>query len=226
MSIISTLTSPLVLGLGAVGIAGAVAVYYYTTVVKGGMGSGTKKTLVLIRPNEKRAMEIPIVKETATWLYCKTVEDVPRKFFKVAPGYVFPNVTKFFAIEGIGYTADAKMPQDLAPETVTLDKALRIAWGDEKYEKMPKSNRKLIEDTRWGLTIAIEAFEDETLPKISSEALREKDDEAVLHILAEDAKNATSKGKFDLQQILMGAGAGALFTYIFINQGWLKVAGG
>jgi len=56
--------------------------------------------------------------------------------------------------------------------------------------------------------------------------LREKDDEAVLHILAEDAKNATSKNKFDLQQILMGAGAGALFTYIFINQGWLKVAGG
>jgi len=160
MSIISTLTSPLVLGLGAVGITGAVAFYYYSTVVKGGMGSGTKKILVLIRPGERRGLEIPILKETAVWLYCKTVDDIPRKFYKVAPGYVFPNVTKFYAVEGVGYTADVKMPTNLEPETVTIDKALRILWGDEKYEKMPKSNRKMVEDTKWGLTISIEPIED------------------------------------------------------------------
>jgi hypothetical protein len=225
MSIIDVIFSPLGIGLISVLVIGGGAVVYYLKFMQG-IGSGTKKVLILLRPGEKRGLEIPIVKETASWLYCKTVEEVPRKFFKVAPGYVFPNVTKFFAVEGVGYTADAKLPTNLAPETATLDKALRILWGDEKYEKMPKSNRRLVEDTRWGLTIAVEAFEDETLPNISSEALREKDDEAILHILAEDAKNAASKAKFDLQQILIGAGAGALFTYIFINQGWLKVAGG
>ena len=225
MSIIDIIFSPIGIGLISVLLIGGGAVVYYLKFMQG-IGSGTKKILILLRPGEKRGLEIPIVKETASWLYCKTVEEVPRKFFKVAPGYVFPNVTKFFAIEGIGYTADAKMPTNLAPETATLDKALRILWGDEKYEKMPKSNRRLVEDTRWGLTIAVDAFEDDTLPKISSEALREKDDESVLKILAEDARNQASKAKFDLQQILIGAGAGALFTYIFINQGWLKVAGG
>ena len=225
MSIIDIIFSPIGIGLISVLLIGGGAVVYYLKFMQG-IGSGTKKILILLRPGEKRGLEIPIVKETASWLYCKTVEEVPRKFFKVAPGYVFPNVTKFFAVEGVGFTADAKMPTNLAPETVTIDKALRIMWGDEKYEKMPKSNRRIVEDTRWGLTISVEPFDDDTLPKISSEALREKDDESVLKILAEDARNQASKAKFDLQQILIGAGAGALFTYIFINQGWLKVAGG
>jgi len=182
------------------------------------------KTLVLIRPGEKRALEIPILKETAHWLYCKTIEDVPRKFYKVAPGYVFPNVTKFFAIEGVGYTADIRTPENTAPEPTTIDRALRILWGDDKYERMPKSNRKLVEDTRWGLTIAIEAYEGEDMPNISSEALREKDDEAILKILAEDAMDQQKKSKFDFQQILIGVGIGALAVYIMVNQGWLRVA--
>jgi hypothetical protein len=223
-AIIGMLLSPI--GMAVIGVVVVGAGYYYMTYMRGGAGSGTKKILVLIRPGEKRGLEIPIIKETAAWLYCKTVEDVPRKFYKVAPGYVFPNVTKFFAIEGIGYTADAKTPTNLAPETVTLDKALRILWGDERYEKMPKTQRRLVEDNRWGLTIAIDAIEDEALPKISSEALREKDDEAVLHILAEDAKSSAGKTKFDFQQLLIGAAVGALLTYVLINQGWLRVAGG
>ena len=222
MSIIDTLSSPLVIGLGFVFVIVGGLSYYYLKVMGGNMGSGTKKILILLRPGEKRGIEIPIIKETATWLYCKTIEEVPRKFYKVAPGYVFPNVTKFFAIEGIGYTADAKMPTNLAPETVTIDKALRVIWGDEKYDKMPKSNRRLVEDTRWGLTIAVEAFEDETLPKISSEALREKDDESVLKILAEDARNQAEKSKFNLQQMLIGAVAGAFLVYFFVHQGWIK----
>jgi len=225
MSVIDLILSPIGIGLIFTGLGLSVA-YYYFNVLKGGAGSGTKKILVLLRPGEKRGLEIPIVKETASWLYCKTIEDVPRKFFKVAPGYVFPNVTKFFAVEGIGYTADAKMPTNLAPETVTVDKALRVIWGDEKYEKMPKSNRRLVEDTRWGLTISVEAFEDESLPKISSEALREKDDEAILHILAEDAKSNANKSKFDIQQMLIGGAVGALLVYIMVNQGWLRAAGG
>jgi len=212
---------------GMVGIAivfaGAFAYYWFN--VRESSGSGSKKILVLIRPGEKRALEIPILKETAHWLYCKTVEDVPRKFYKVAPGYVFPNVTKFFAIEGIGYTADAKTPENKSQEPTTIDKALRILWGDDKYEKMPRSNRKLVEDCRWGLTISIEAYEGEDMPPISSEALREKDDEAILKILAEDAAENEKKGKFDFQQILIGMAIGALIVYIMVNQGWLRVAG-
>jgi hypothetical protein len=222
MSVIDMIFSPYgVMGVLIV-LIGLGAYYYFNVLNKG--GSGTKKKLVLIRPGEKRALEIDITKETAHWLYCKTVEDVPRKFYKVAPGYVFPNVTKFFAIEGIGYTADIRTPENTQPEPTTIDKALRILWGDEKYERMPKSNRKLVEDTRWGLTISIEAYEGEDMPNISSEALREKDDEAVLKILAEDAENQGKKAKFDFQQILIGVAIGALIVYIMVNQGWLKVA--
>jgi hypothetical protein len=223
MSALDFLFTPYGIMIMVIVIGGAFIYYWF--VIRESSGSGTKKTLVLIRPGEKRALEIPIIKETAHWLYCKTVEEVPRKFYKVAPGYVFPNVTKFFAIEGIGYTADAKTPENVTPEPTTIDKALRILWGDEKYEKMPKSNRKLVEDSRWGLTIAIEAYEGEELPNISSEALREKDDEAILKILAEDALENEKKGKFDLQQILIGAAIGALLVYIMVNQGWLRVAG-
>jgi hypothetical protein len=207
----------------AITVAGGA--YYWFFMKDTGSGSGSKKILVLIRPGEKRALEIPIIKETAHWLYCKTMEEVPRKFYKVAPGYVFPNVTKFFAIEGIGYTADAKTPEITSPEPTTIDKALRILWGDERYEKMPKTNRKLVEECRWGLTISIEPYEGEDLPNISSEALREKDDEAILKILAEDAMESKKKGTFDFQQILIGAAIGALIVYIAVNQGWLRIAG-
>ena len=213
------------IGIASIAIIAGGGFLYYWFVMRESSGSGTKKMLVLIRPGEKRALEIPILKETAHWLYCKTVEDVPRKFYKVAPGYVFPNVTKFFAIEGIGYTADVKTPENRTPEPTTIDKALRILWGDEKYEKMPKSNRKLVEECRWGLTISIEAYEGEDLPSISSEALREKDDEAILKILAEDAMEKDKKGGFDVQQILIGAAIGALLVYIAVNQGWLRIAG-
>ena len=224
MSVVDMIFSPVGVMVGLIAVLGIGGYYYYTNIMPKG-GSGTKKTLVLIRPGEKRALEIPILKETAHWLYCKTVEEVPRKYYKVAPGYVFPNVTKFFAIEGIGYTADIRTPENTAPEPTTIDKALRILWGDEKYERMPKSNRKLVEDTRWGLTISIEAYEGEDMPNISSEALREKDDEAILKILAEDALDEGKKGKFDYQQILIGAAIGALLVYIMVNQGWLKIAG-
>jgi hypothetical protein len=223
MSILDFLFTPY--GLAGIAIIVVGGFIYYWFNIKESSGSGSKKTLVLIRPGEKRALEIPVIKETAHWLYCKTVEDVPRKFYKVAPGYVFPNVTKFFAIEGIGYTADVKTPENRSPEPTTIDKALRILWGDEKYEKMPKSNRKLVEDCRWGLTIAVEAYEGEDLPSISSEALREKDDEAILKILAEDANAQQKKGGFDFQQILIGVAIGALIVYIAVNQGWLRVAG-
>ena len=224
MGIWETIMSPYGV-MGGLIILMGLGVYYYYNVYASKSGSGTKKVLVLIRPGEKRALEIPVLKETAHWLYCKTVEDVPRKFYKVAPGYVFPNVTKFFAIEGIGYTADIRTPTNTAPEPTTIDKALRICWGDDKYEKMPKTNRKLVEDTRWGLTISIEAYEGEDMPSISSEALREKDDEAILKILAEDALEQQKKGKFDFQQILIGMAIGALIVYIAVNQGWLRVAG-
>jgi len=223
MSVVDMLFSPYGV-MGLLVVLGGLGVYYYYTNIMSKGGSGTKKTLVLIRPGEKRALEIPILKETAHWLYCKIIEDVPRKFYKVAPGYVFPNVTKFFAIEGVGYTADIRTPENTAPEPTTIDRALRILWGDDKYERMPKSNRKLVEDTRWGLTIAIEAYEGEDMPNISSEALREKDDEAILKILAEDAMDQQKKSKFDFQQILIGVGIGALAVYIMVNQGWLRVA--
>jgi len=220
---IDVIFSPIALALGSILIMGGGAYYYF--VMSKNSGSGTKKFVVIIKPGDHRGLEIPVVKETAKWIYCKTVDEIPRKFYKVAPSYVFPTATKWFCVEGIGYTHDVTLPDQLQQETVTIDKALRVLWGDEKYEKMPNKSRGLIENSRWGFTIAIDAVEDSTMPIISSEALREKDDESVLHILAEDARNQEKKGKFDFQQMLIGGAVGAFLVYILINQGYLRVAG-
>jgi len=199
---------------------------YYMLVMKKPKISGRRKILLLIRPGDRRGMEIPIVKETASWLYCKTVEDVPRRFMKVGPGYVFPdNIIRFLAIEGVGYTADAKINEGDNVQTTTIDKALRALWEDKRYEGMPKDLRKMVEDSKWGFSVEVEAIESTELQKIKSEeANREKDDENVLRVLADAADEANKKKSWDMNSMLIGGSVGALVTYLAVNQGWIRVA--
>ena len=190
-----------------------VAVYYFRI---RGEGVGSKKTVLLLRPRDKRGVEIPVIKETDRILECAKVGGISRRYLKNGPGWTFKNKTMFLAEEGIAYTAIVKGKN----ATMRLSEAIKTLLGDY-YAKLPEPQRKILENPSFGVTVDIQGKpEDADLPSLSPEAVNDSRYEVVLNFLVKSLK---AKGKRDWMPIIAGFAVGAIITYLAANQGWIRI---
>jgi len=91
------------------------------------------KEVLLLRPRDKRGLKIPVVKETDIGLICKTIKGIARRYIKMGCAWTFTMggkvVTRFFGIEGTGYTAIVKGGTKVR---VSLEEAVRDLKEDVK----------------------------------------------------------------------------------------------
>ena len=111
MSVLDIILNPFVLGgIALLGVGGIYILMKKPSLLSGSSNTvEPKKLIYLIRPGEKRGIVLPILHESARWLHAKPVDGIIRKFYKVGPGYMFPDGIKFFGVEGHGYTAIPKI---------------------------------------------------------------------------------------------------------------------
>jgi len=191
-------------------------VAYYFKKVKG-EGVGSKKTVLLLRPRDKRGVEIPVIRETDRILECSKLGGVSRRYLKNGPGWTFKNKTIFLAEEGIAYTAVVKGKNANIP----LSEALKSLFGEKAYSEMPKPLRETVEKHQFGVTVDIQGKpEDADLPSLSPEAVNDSRYEVVLNFLVKSLK---AKGKFEWIPPLAGAAIGFLIAYLAANQGWIRI---
>lgn len=180
------------------------------------------KQVLLLRPRDKRGMQIPIVRETDSTLECKKVGDVARRFIKAGCAWTFvigrQVTTRFFGMEGTAYTAIIKNKEE---EKVSLEEALRSLWGDKFYEDVPEKQKSIIEKHKWGLTVEVEPIEEgDDMISIASDIVQDASDSIILDKLAGAQKTSTTS---QIYQFLMGAVTGALLVFFAATQGWILI---
>ncbi len=180
------------------------------------------KQILLLRPRDKRGVQVPVVKETDATLECKEIGGVARTFIKAGCAWTFTIgrqvVTRFLGIEGTGYTA---IIRNKIKETVSLEEALRSIWGSKFYDAVPVRQRNIVEKHKWGLTVEVEPIPvDDLMRQIPSDVIDEASENIILERFAGKMKTSATT---QIYQFAMGAITGALLIFVAVTQGWLLI---
>jgi len=202
-----------VLVIGMIGLGG----YMYT---KGDINS--KGSVLLLRPRDRRGEYIPIDKEEDAVIHCKTRGKIKRRFIKGGSSWLVNKKPVFLAVEGSGYTSAISTTNS---RTLPIDEFLRETWGDEFCnKKIPKRIAQLV-STPW--LVSVEPIRIDTsgsgLQDISAEDVLNKEDNAVLEILADAAQKNKEKVNWIMLAMAMGGGMG--IAYLLLGLGWLPKFG-
>jgi len=181
-----------------------------------------KKQVLLLRPRDKRGIEVPIERESDTIIECKDIDGVARRFVKAGGAWTFTIgrriVTRFLALEGTAYTAILKNKNKVE---VPIYEALQGLWGKKFYNEIPKNKRTALEKSRWGLTVEVEPIPlDEKMKAISPDIVDMSLEANVLERFAGKLKVPKSQ---NIYNFIMGAVAGALIVFLAATQGWIII---
>lgn len=113
-------------------------------------------------PNDNRAYEFNVKKETRFGLFCDAVANLPpQAFFKLFPSTLiyrkgliggFRPIVRYIAREGIAFTQGVIDNVDFTNKK--LHEIVSVLWGDD-YEKTPERLRKKLEESKIDVTIRI-----------------------------------------------------------------------
>jgi hypothetical protein len=214
----SFLSNPLLVG-GVVAVVGAVAAggaYMYAK--QGTPVANGKKTIMVLSPRDKRFYDTN-AQETEKSLEGKRGKTEFR-YWKTGPGWSGEKgVVRFLALDGNAYTAAVI---DDKPVTVKLPEALRVLWGKDAYEKMPKPLKQILENHVFGVTIVPSEVPSEDKTRvISAENVDKENIKIAMDVLGKRLKN---KGKMDWMATFVGVAIGGFLVYILCNIHVLPVA--
>lgn len=130
-----------------------------------GRRSQKRKQVILLRPKDHRGEELKVNRETDVGVQCDRHEGVVYRIFKHGPAWSFPRLDRFLAIEGEPMTS--YVTEDDEKTEATVPAFLRLAWGDDAYDRLPSSLRDPLmgtENHKWAATVTVEPSElDEAL---------------------------------------------------------------
>lgn len=183
-------------------------------------------------PSEHRGFDLEVIKENALSIFCGTFKGLPpQRFIKYRPGWTVVQqarfgrqrkITRHVGRPGTAYTQRFEKGK---LENVTLGLTLKTLWGEEFYNKIPQTQRDLIEESQIGVTIELEDDPPTPpggLPTISEENIKEEQDR-------EAAENFWQGRKAALKSITMqtvfpiGLGV-AIGLVAALMLGWIPVA--
>jgi len=179
--------------------------------------AGMKKTVMLLRPNDGRFVDLPIASETDEGLYCKKVDGLNYRFYKTGPGWTGSNLVRFLGVEGtplISYIKESEYVK------TSIEEFLRYAWTDKVYDKLTKNLKRPLEDGT-GLVVTVNPIIPDKsfgLDRVMANSILKESD---IQNLADFGKGTPKKETMkdlamNIVQILLGAFA----MYFAVNQGW------
>lgn len=126
-------------------------------------------------------------------------------------------ITRFFGVEGTAYTALTTLDKEIK---LTIQEFLEGVWGERFYKGIPEKQRKIIEEDRIGITIAIHKIDAdaEELPVLTAADINDEAEQIVLGKLANAKIKSTSKSIMEsITMLIIGAG----LMYFIVKQGYI-----
>lgn len=189
--------------------------------------------VVKLIEREFRFVDLDIEEESAVSIECKDKKGMPaQRFFKYRPGYtgivgkfLKKPVTRFFGREGTAYTWKVENTKEIKLDPGNLAGAIRTVWGEEFYSSVPEKQKKLLDESKIGITVQLEqgALTPETFHPISEEDIKTEEDRKASETFWEGKKTLV-KGQWIQWVFIFVAGFGVACALMII--GILRIPSG
>jgi len=184
-----------------------------------------------IVPGDNRGYDLNVLTENALSLHCEPIGTLPpQRFMKFRPGITtqvrgrFGRLSKITRHVGREGTAYSQRVESGEIKNIPLSKTLKVLWGEEDYNRIPKELLPAIEDSKIGITVQLEddPLTPKGMPIISEENIKTEEDRQASQTFwkgkAEALKGATL-------QSLAWMGMGGLVVIIgCLAMGWIPIA--
>jgi len=189
--------------------------------------------VVKLIEREFRFVDLDIEEESAVSIECKDKKGMPpQRFFKHRPGYtgivgkfLKKPVTRFFGREGTAYTWKIEAGKEIKLDPGDLGAAVRTVWGEEFYDGVPAKQKKLLEESKLGVTVQLEEgpLTPEKFHPISEEDIKSEEDRKASETFWEGKKTLV-KGQWIQWVFIFVAGFGVACAAMIL--GILRIPSG